>query len=147
MTLNFVYYSESYIRAAGVTAADPLRSLLVLMQLTGHAIECAMKACIASTGGKVPQYHNLVNLGDQVLGLGFNVSEQHRAFVVHVNHIYAHDLYTESTYKARYPSRNTEALGGSVPPHSAFAELVTSLCLQAKERNEKQSPASVDSGA
>jgi hypothetical protein len=149
-TLEYVNYAESYILAAGIVAERSPISFLPLMQLTGHAIECAMKACISATGSKPPkgpEGHSLVGLGDCILGLGFEVTEQHKAFAVLVNHLYASDLATGSSYKARYPSPNMEGLGGSIPPHDALRQLVESLCCQAKMRNEGQSPVATRSGA
>jgi len=150
MTLAYVHYAESYISAAGVVDGNPNESFLPLMQLTGQAIECAMKACISATGGKPPkgsEGHNLVSLGDCILGLGFEATEQQKAFVIHVNHLYASDLYTGGSYKARYPTTNIEGLGGSIPPHDVLRQLVESLCRQAKRRNEEQSPVVTRSGA
>jgi hypothetical protein len=144
MTLEYVHFAENYISAAGVIAGtQPPHHYLPLMQLTGHAIECAMKACISATGGKLPKGaagHNLVSLADRILELGFEATEPEKAFVVHVNHLYASDLYTGTTFKARYPSQDMERLGGSIPPHEVLRMFVSSLCQQATRRNEKQSP-------
>jgi hypothetical protein len=149
-TLEYIHYAESYILAAGNVADNFRISFLPLMQLTGHAIECAMKACISATGRKPPtgpEGHSLVGLGDCILSLGFEVTEQHKAFVVHINHLYASDLASGSRYKARYPSQKLERLGGSIPPHDAIRQLVKSLCRQAVTRNEGQSPANPRGGA
>src|SRR5688572_12018806 len=92
-TLEYVLYAESYISAASVVAGSQ-NLLLPLMQITGHAIECAMKACISATGGeplKGPDGHSLVSLGDRILSLGFEATEPQKALVVHVNHLYASD--------------------------------------------------------
>jgi hypothetical protein len=143
LTLEYIYYAESYIAAASLVANASQVSFLPLMQLTGHAIESAMKACISACRGKVPtgpSGHDLVDLGDSIVGMGFDVSEQHRALVVHVNHLYASDLLSGERYKARYPSKRVEDLGGSIPPHHSLRQLVESLCSQAKHRNEAEGP-------
>jgi HEPN domain-containing protein len=134
-TLSLISYAQDYLRAAACLAAQEGPATLPLLQLTGQAVELALKGCLASAGKKPPRNHDLLTLYEFAETEGFCLKDDSQlACLVHLHHWFSQDLATNTKYKSRYPPTSTEAVGGAVPSHSAFAEIISSLCEQARLR-------------
>ena len=130
---SWINYSRDYI-AAAAKVKDDMRLWLPRMQLTGQAVECALKACLVAAEVTPPRHHDLVELSHLVTKHGYTLSERDAAWIVHVNNYFYEDLTTSTRYKARYPAENWEMLGGTVPRQEDCAALVRSLCDQARAK-------------
>lgn len=106
------------------------------MQLSGHAIECAIKAYLCAVRSNVSREHDIVKLIDVAVAAGLSISARNLAMIVHVNHQYSSDLRTTTRYKARYPSERIEQSGGSLPDQASLVQIVESICQQATRVNE-----------
>ncbi len=139
-TLEWIGFSSDFIRAASLVNENDAKFLLTLprLQLTGQAVENALKACIVSTGTEPQNSHNLVQLYETVENCGFSLDEPNQAWIVHLTHFYNQDISTSTKFKTRYPTKTSERLGGAVPEHSKFASLIQLLCEQAKHRYQQQ---------
>jgi HEPN domain-containing protein len=105
-----------------------------MLQLTGQAVELALKGCLAASAVVPPIGHDLVNLVRQVQSHGFELDSSMCAAIVHLQHFYFQDLATGTKFKTRYPSAQFERLGGAVPSNSTFGHIVTVLSNQAEKR-------------
>lgn len=130
----WVSYAKEYISAAGVIDSEMRHSFLPRLQLTGQAVELSLKACLASSNKEPPRHHNLVNITRLAINNGFEFTKLEMAATIHLSHFYFMDLSTGTNYKTRYPTKTTEQLGGAVPYHKTFLELVHSLSSQAEDR-------------
>lgn len=129
------WFANDYILAASSLDERAPHLWLPRLQVTGQAIESALKACLAAVGVEPPSVHDLVRLYELAAAQGFRLSEPHMAAIVHLGHFYHVDLATSTRYKARFPTSQAEVVGGAVPPHSAFSAIVGSLIRQAKQRS------------
>src|SRR5262245_64582760 len=86
--------AADYIAAAGILDEDGHHTWPRL-QLTGHAVELALKACLASAGVTPAHGHDLVAFFEQAQQHGFDLDEPSCAALVHLHHFYAQDLATE----------------------------------------------------
>ena len=127
-------FARDYIAAASILEREASQHWLPLMQLTGHAVELSLKACLASANSAPPIGHDLIKLYRKVEKLGFKLDGPKFAAIVHLQHFYFEDLSTRTKYKARYPTKQNESLGGSVPSNSTFTSIVDSLLDQAEQR-------------
>lgn len=133
--IELAHFARDYIAAASVVAEQTPALWLPRLQLTGHAVELSLKACLASAKSIPPSEHDLIKLYQKVEECGFQLTSRDVAAIVHLRHFYFQDLATETKYKTRYPSKKFERLGGSVPSHSTFDTIVNSLLEQAKTRD------------
>ncbi len=104
------------------------------LQLTGHGIECSMKACIATVSAKIPITHDLVKLYKVIENHGFHLDDRLLAMLVLLNHAYYQDLGSGTKFKLRYPAEMTEGSGVSIPYHSDMEIISDSLIEQAASR-------------
>jgi hypothetical protein len=133
--IQWVSFANDYIAAASLIDEYAHHRLwLPRMQMTGQAVESALKACVVSAGLKVPVQHDLGALCDLAVSLGFELSDPDLAAVVHLTHLYHEDVATGTRYKTRYPTLHTEALGGAVPANSVYVSIVRTLSVQATGR-------------
>jgi len=123
-----------YLIAASILDKRGLQFINPKLQLTGHAIECSMKACIASVGVKPPNKHDLVQLYKVIEKHSFHLDNRLQAMIVHLNHHYYQDLRTGSKFKLRYPTENSERKGGAIPNHSDMVAISNTLLEQAASR-------------
>jgi hypothetical protein len=128
------HFAQDYIAAAAVVSEHSPQRVLPMLQLTGHAVEVSLKACLASAGVHPPTGHDLLELYGQAHELGFELDAPAYAAIVHLQHFYFRDLATGTKFKSRYPTKRTETLGGSVPDNSVYTAIVSSLCEQAYQR-------------
>ena len=134
-TLSLVSYAQEYLKAAAYLAALDEPMALPRLQLTGQAVELALKGCLASAGILPPRHHDLVSLFELVEAAGFSLNEDPLlAWLLHLNHWFSKDLATDTKYKSRYPPTTSEGVGGVVPLHANFAAIVSALCEQARLR-------------
>jgi HEPN domain-containing protein len=131
--VEFVYFARDYIDAAGLLEATP-QYWLPRVQLTGQAVELALKGCLASANVAPPNDHDLAKLYREIEREGFSLEAPMFAAIVHLQHFYFEDLATKTKYKSRYPTRQTERLGGAVPRHAMFVSIVESLAQQVTTR-------------
>jgi len=130
------HFAKDYIAAASIIDEKATNLWLPRLQVTGHALESALKASLAATGVLPPSTHDLVHLYELAGEKGFRLSESDQAMIVHLSHFYFEDVATGTRYKARFPTSTTEHLGGSVPLHATFQAIVTSLLEQARHRSQ-----------
>ena len=130
---QLVSFAKQYITAASIVDKEAPQLILPIIQLTGHAVELSLKACLASKNVDPRKEHKLTNLFRKAQELGFELSESEFAAIVRLQHFYYRDLKTGTDYKARYPTIRDEPLGGSLPPNSTFTSIVNSLIKQATQ--------------
>lgn len=131
---NFGYLARSYIAAASIVDGHAPQHWLPILQLTGQAVELSLKACLASAGSVPPAGHDLIDLYRRSAALGFQLDAPMFAAIVHLQHFYFRDLATGTKFKARYPTRKSEPVGGAVPSNAVFSSIVDALLHQAKQR-------------
>jgi hypothetical protein len=108
-------FARDYMAGALIIEREAPQHWLPVLQNTGHAVELALKACLASAGTPPQSGHDLIELYRHAEALGFGLDAPAFAAIVHVRHFYFEDLATGTRYKARYPTRLDEPLGGAVP--------------------------------
>ena len=128
-------FARDYMAAARIIEREGPQYWLPVLQTTGHAVELALKACLASAGTAPQSTHDLIELYRHAERLGFELDAPAFATIVHLRHFYFQDLATGTRHKARYPARRDEPLGGAVPNSSTFTEIVESLLAQASRRS------------
>jgi hypothetical protein len=131
---ELAHFAREYISAASILDRDWPEHVLPTLQLTGHAVELSLKACLASAGSVPPVEHDLVALYREAEKLGFALDESQMAAIVHLRHFYFKDLATGTKHKARYPTPRIEELGGAMPRNSTFTSVVNALLDQASPR-------------
>jgi predicted lipase len=127
-------FARDYIAAASTLEREVPQHWLPILQLTGHAVELSLKACLASANSIPPRGHDLIKLYRQAEKLGFELDAPKFAAIVHLRHFYFKDLATGTMYKARYPAKKNEPVGGAVPSNSTFTSIVNALLDQATQR-------------
>ncbi len=132
--LHWVYIAVEFLIAASILDKKGPHFTNPKLQLTGHAIECSMKACIASVGTKPPNKHDLVQLYKVIDKHGFHLDDRLQTMIVHLNHHYYQDLGTGSKFKLRYPTETSERSGGAIPNHSDMIAISNTLLEQAASR-------------
>lgn len=133
---QWVYFAKEYLAASSRLNGERLHMIRPWMQVSGHAIECAIKAYLCAVRSKVPKEHDIVKLVDVAVAAGLSISERNLAMIVHVNHLYSCDLRSATKYKARYPSKHMERSGGSLPDMGSIKQIVDETCQQAMDLNE-----------
>jgi hypothetical protein len=137
---EFGYLARSYIAAASVVDSHAPQHWLPILQLTGQAVELSLKSCLASAGSVPPSGHDLIDLYRQSAALGFALDAPMFAAIVHLQHFYFMDLATGTRFKARYPTKRRERLGGAVPSNAVFSSIVDALLDQARQRETTELP-------
>jgi len=137
---QWVWFAEEYIAAASIIENEARQHWLPVLQMTGHAIESSLKACLVAAGTRPPFRHDLVELYRLAAELGFQLDDSDIAALVHLQHFYFRDLATNTLYKARYPTELSERLGGSVPSNETFVSITHSLIEQAKQKIDGDEP-------
>ncbi len=132
--VHWAYIAVEFLTAASILDKKEPHFTNPKLQLTGHAIECSMKACIASIAAKPPNKHDLVQLYKVIEEHGFHLDDRSQALIVHLNHHYYQDLGTGTKFKSRYPTETSERSGGAIPPHSDMVAISNTLIEQAASR-------------
>ncbi|MCU7920279.1 MAG: hypothetical protein KZQ95_18255 [Candidatus Thiodiazotropha sp. (ex Epidulcina cf. delphinae)] len=132
--LHWAYIAVNFLTAASILDKKGHYFINPKLQLTGHAIECSMKACIASVAANPPNKHDLVQLYKVIDKHGFHLDDRSQALIVHLNHHYYQDFGTGTKFKLRYPTETTESLGGAYLHHSDIVAISNTLIEQAASR-------------
>src|SRR3990172_10434654 len=130
LAYKWATFAVEYIYAASILAKEEFRFIKPQMLLTGHAIECVLKAYLVASRSDPPDKHDLVQLYNLAKNYGYQLNDKSLAMIVPVNHYYYKDLGTKTKYKARYPTKTSERSGGSVPPNSICISIVNTLIEQ-----------------
>jgi len=137
---HWLVFAREYLSAAELLCDRDPPIFFPRVQVSGHAIECAVKAYICASGKNVPggtKGHNLVSLLDIAIESGLTVNERDLAMVVHINHQYFRDLKSMTVYKSRYPSGFGEIYGGTIPDADFLRVFISRVCDQAVATNER----------
>jgi hypothetical protein len=135
--VQWVSFAEEYISAASIVDKEAPHYVLPRLQMTGQAIESALKACLVAAHVDTPNSHDIVQPYELASKHGFHLGDLDLAAIVHLGHFYFQDLATSTRYKIRYPTVETERLGGAVPTNSTFVSIIQSLSEQATARNKE----------
>ena len=134
--IEWVGFATMYSDAAReLSEVDP-RFTLPRLQLSGHAAECALKACIVSSGEVPDKNHDLVAHADAALSLGYRLSEPQIVQIVHLNQNYFASLTSGTKFKARYPTQYFEGRREPAVSSMLIEMLVKELCRQATAVND-----------
>jgi len=134
---EWIGFAIHYDEAANVLSGrDPTASDLPRLLLAGHAVECALKACLLAKGHVAPRTHDLVALADLVLSAGYSLQEPDLVAIVHLSSVFAKDLISSTEYRVRYPSKQFEARSRDYAPQTNVSRVVGSLVQQATTANE-----------
>lgn len=125
--------AKTYIAAASIVDKEAPQHWLPVLQMTGHAMECSLKACLVAANIEPPHEHDLIKLYRLAAKHGFQLGGPDFAALVHLRHFYSRDLATNTPNKARYPASG-ERLGGSVPSNATFVSIINSLIEQAEQK-------------
>ena len=133
---HWSYLAEQYLLASDYLRTRDVPLLQPWFQVTGHAIECSVKAFICAVGKHAPKKHNLIKLLDIAVASGLVADKGDVVHVISINHIYCRDLQSETRYKARFPSDRWEPIAGSIPEQRVLSRIVNEFCTQAAAANE-----------
>ena len=134
--MEWVGYSNMYMDAAKQLPATEHNLKLPATQLCGHAIECALKACLLAKGIEPALTHNLVKLADDAIASGYVLQEFELVQVVHLNQNYYASLISDAKFRARYPAQYFQGRREPVASPMLVSTIVASLCAQAAANNE-----------
>jgi hypothetical protein len=134
--MHWISFATDYIAAASLIDEQAPQRWLPRLQMAGQAVESALKACLVSAHREPPNHHNLAQLYELASEHGFTLDDPDLAAIVHLGHFYFQDVATGTRYKTRYPTEQTERLGGAVPYNSVYVSIVRSLIKQAAERSQ-----------
>ena len=59
--MGLAHFARDYIAAASILEREVPQFWLPILQLTGHAVELSLKACLASANSVPPSGHDLIN--------------------------------------------------------------------------------------
>ena len=134
-------FCREYIDAATELDKHGFKYILPRIQLTGHAVEGALKSCLLAANRDPTHQHDLVFLYKECEKLCIMLDEKSLGAIVHLNHYYFCDLATETKFKARYPAKNVERLGGAILFNVTYVSIVNTLLKYAEgmlsEKNKK----------
>lgn len=133
---HWSHFAKQYLLASEYLRTRDVPLLLPWFQVTGHAIECSVKAFICAVEEHVPKSHDLVKLLDTALASGLLACRDDVVHVIEINHIYSRDLQSQTSYKARFPTDRWEPISGSILEQQILARIVNDFCKQAADANE-----------
>ena len=90
--MEWISFADDYIAAASIIDAQVPQRWLPRLQMTGQAVESALKACLTSAQTEPPKHHNLVQLYDLASKHGFTLGDPDLAAIVHLRHFYFRDV-------------------------------------------------------
>ena len=124
-------FATEYLLAAAALETHGPQVLRSRMQLSGHAVECALKGYILASGESEGRSHDLVGLCERAEQLGCHVTELQAQSLLQLSLHYSLDLGTGTKYKSRYPTPKSELSRMPIPFQRKIDELVGSVCTQA----------------
>lgn len=134
---HWTIYAKEYLAASVVLRALEAPLLHPWAQVSGHAVECALKSFLCAVGTSVPQNHDLIGLLDLARPLGLTVEDRDIFLLADINHLYFTDLVSRTRHKARYPTDRSELFGGTIPDSEFLTRVVHDFCNQASAVNER----------
>ena len=137
---EWAWFAKDYIAAASIVKREAPQHILPVLQMTGQAMECSLKACLVAANTEPPTQHDPVALYELAADLGFQLADPDIAAIVHLQHFYFQDLATGTKYKSRYPTNRIERVGGSVPSNATFVSIIHSLIEQAEQKIDGDKP-------
>ena len=131
--------SDMYLAAAEELAREPDLFSFARIQLSGHAIECALKAAIVTFGRRPERHHHDLSVyADTALALGVRMSEPELVIIVNVNQHYFRSLWSGAKFKARYPTEKFESTREPRIEHQAVARVLGALRPQIESANDER---------
>jgi hypothetical protein len=134
--MEWIGYATMYKDAARELHEPAPQFALPRLQLSGHAMECALKACIVAKGEAPARTHDLVQLVDTVVSLGYVVIQRDLGSIVHLNQNYFSSMLSGTRFKARYPALHFQGRREPAVSSLLIDRIVIDLCRQAHEVNE-----------
>jgi HEPN domain-containing protein len=131
---EWMFFAQQYIEAATLLDDSPIADNVAKLQLSGHALECALKAFLLAATQSTPKTHNLLALGKSAEEAGCHVTEMQAIAVFQLSLSYSIDIATNTRYKARYPTHEFESKVRATPFHDSVAELVANVLAQVESR-------------
>jgi hypothetical protein len=128
---DWVYFAQRYCAAAVALEDAEDTHIHPRIQLYGHAIECALKACLVAKRQPIPKGnkgHDLINLATLVEQHGYYVTEAQAIAIVQVSSLFYMDIGSKTLFKARYPIDKAESRESIVGDFEAIHDLIESLC-------------------
>lgn len=129
--------AQQFLAAATIVEREGPQHWRVVVQNTGHSLECAFKACFLAKDTEPRRGHSLVELYRAIDKLGFHLEKAQFTAIVHLHHHYFQALDTGTKFKARYPTGKSERLGGVVPETSIYKAIVASLAEQVSKAGSR----------
>ncbi len=134
---EWIGFAKQYTDAANLLATDGIAHAdLPRILLAGHAMECALKACLLAKGASAPLSHDLIDLADRAIDAGFRLHEPELVAIVHLNSVFERDLVSLTKFRVRYPTKNLEASVKTYAPQLQLARVIDSLIEQASLAND-----------
>ena len=134
MVREWMFFAQQYVEAASLLDDSAIADNVAKLQLSGHAVECALKAFLLTTTQSNPKTHDLLALGKSAEDAGCHVTEIQAIAVFQLSLSYSMDIATNTRYKARYPTRDFESKVRATPSHDSVAELVANVLTQVENR-------------
>jgi HEPN domain-containing protein len=128
---DWVFFAEEYISAASLLDSQLHERQFARMQVSGQAVECALKAYISTTGHPIPKHHDLVALCDLAETSGCHITEMHAVAIFQLSLHFYQDVGTGTKFKARYPVSRYESSRQPIPEHTVVKDLTDSICAKA----------------
>lgn len=134
---EWVFFAQEYMTAASCLEEHLRDRWLAQLQVSGHSVECALKAFHLAAGVAPPTTHDLVALCESAETKGCHVTEMQAIAVFQLSLHFYRDLATGAKYKARYPTVKAESSRAPVPEQHTLQAFVGSVCQQALGRVER----------
>jgi HEPN domain-containing protein len=131
---DWIGFAQIYLRASVVVEAESLCKSPASLYLSGHGIECALKACIVAAGEMPRRTHDLIGLMERAEATGYRSSEQNLWRIVRLNWYTFADPETDARLKARYPLNRRQSDPMTPPDAIECAEVGCELFAQAFRR-------------
>lgn len=112
---EWIGFSQIYFRASVVVQAESKFKTPASIYLSGHGIECAIKACIIAGGEDPPKTHDLVSLMARAEEKGYRAWEGDLWDIVRLNWYTFADPEKKARLKARYPLEHPK-MDAMAPP-------------------------------
>ena len=131
---NWVSFAEEYLSVASVIHSHAPRRTRARMQVSGQAVECALKAFLVASKLIPPASHDLIQLCERAEEASLLVTEIEASAIFQISLDFFQDIGSGVKFKARYPSATTESFRLPVVQHHVVIEAVNSICRQSLAR-------------
>ena len=129
---DWIFFAQRYCAAALALETIDDVHLLPRIQLYGHAVECALKGYLVSKQQTHPRDagHDLIRLCIKAEEFGCHLTELEAIAVVQLSSLYFRDIGSNTRYKARYPTAQSEPRESIVGDFQHIDALIDSVCSQ-----------------